>query len=99
VRSDADRLVDHDDVVVLVEHDEPVHQHRVDLDRRVRRRQRDLQPGPRRQAVRLAGRAAVQQHVTRLGQFGDDRAGQAEQAGQTGIHPHAVQAVGHRQRA
>jgi hypothetical protein len=97
MRGDADGFVDDHHVVVLVDDREAGH---LDRGRRAvvlafRLGDRDLQPGACGQLVRLARRAAVEAHVTGLGDRGHGRAGQAQQLRQARVDPHPVQSVRH----
>ncbi len=87
----ADGLVDDDQVVVLVDHDEAVDRLGLHAERRGRVREPDLQPGPRMQAVRLGRGGAVDLDRPLADQVGGPAAGQAEQPAQGDVDPLALQ--------
>ena len=97
MRGDTHRLVDDDDVGVVVDDLEVLDRGRLDAQRLLRFGQRDVQHRARGEFVRLPHRHAVDDDVALLGQSGDDGARQPEHPGDTGIHAHPVEAVGHRQ--
>jgi hypothetical protein len=93
-----DRLVDHHQVVVVVDHDHAGHRLGHDLRGTGRRRDGHVQPGAGLHPVRLHPRAAVNEHVAGTDQLGRLGAGEAEQAGQRRVQALAGEAVGHGER-
>ena len=98
VRGDARGLVDHDDVVVVVDDAEVGHGDGHDA-RLLLRRPRHLEPGAAAELVGLRQHAAVHAHAAGVGDVGREGAREAEHLGERGIHPRAVEPVGHRKAA
>ncbi len=94
-----DRLVHHDEIVVVVEHRQARDRFGIQLRGALRLRQLHLEPGAGPQPLGLGHCAAVQQDLPGIHQFGCHGAGQPEQAGQPGVQAFAGQAVRDRQAA
>jgi len=91
---DADRFVDHHDVVVVVKHEQSRHRLGVDGNWSPRGGELDVQHHSRAYTVALEGRNAVEQHSAGSDQI--DRLGtrEPEQPGKGGIDTFALQAFG-----
>src|SRR5436190_7081040 len=97
MRSYADRLVDHDDVVVLDDDAQP--RHRLsDRHRRRGSRERHLEPGTAADPIRLATVMTVEGDRARVEQLGRRRTRQPEQPGDRDVEPQTVEPVRHGQR-
>ncbi len=95
----ADRLDDHDDVVVVVDDLHALDGLGDDLHRRGRRGHLDLEPGAAGHPVGLPGRGAVQLDLARGRQLRRLGAGEAEHSGDGGVDALALEAVGYGQGA
>ena len=94
---DPDRLVDHDQVVVVVHDAHARHGLGHDLGRLDRPGEVDLEPAPGVDAVGLADRGSVERDPAAGREVGRLGPGHAEQPGQGGVDPLTLQALGHRQ--
>ena len=99
MRGDADRLDDHDDVVVVVHDLHALDGLGDDLHRRGRLRHLDLEPGAAVHPLGLADHRAVDLDLPGGGQLGRLGTGEAEHAGDGGVDALALQAVGYGQGA
>ncbi len=93
VRCDADGLVDHHDVVVVVHDAEVGHRERHD-GRLLLRLPADGEHGSADEPVGLARLAPVLRHAACLGDLGREAAREAEEAGEAGVDALPVEPVG-----
>src|SRR5699024_5778907 len=99
VRGHADGLVDHHDVVVLVDQAHALGDLRAHLDGRLLVRQLDVHHHPGLQAGGAGGGAAVHEHVPGGHEIGGAGAGQAQHARDADVHALAREPVRHHQQA
>ena len=91
---DTRRLVNHDDVIVVVDDAEVGHRHR-DHTRFLAFFPVDLEPGSARQAVRFSDHATIHTDATGFGNLCREGAREPEHLGQGRVDPGALQTVGH----